>query len=287
MTRFLLLLTVMIWGSTFVCTKILLGFFSPAELLGIRMVIGLPILAVIVAAKKLSLRFTPREQFSLLLGSIVITAHFLIQITGLKTTTATNTGWIISVTPLVLALLSWVFLKERIGRNVIIGIFVATVGIFLLISKGELGNIGWLKSTGDWLILASAHTWAIYTVITRKISRTRHPLAVTFAILVPCGIIMVSYLVLEFDWHKLVILPAIPMAALLFLAVMGTALAHWFWQVGVAKIGAARAGIFLYVEPLTSTALGVAYLKEPFGMFTAIGAAFVIAGVVVAQRRGR
>ena len=113
------------------------------------------------------------------------------------------------------------------------------------------------------------------------------PLAVTFAILVPCGIIMVSYLVLEFDWHKLVTLPAIPMAALLFLAVMGTALAHWFWQVGVAKIGAARAGIFLYVEPLTSTALGVAYLKEPFGMFTAIGAAFVIAGVVVAQRRSR
>ena len=161
-TRLLLLFTVMIWGSTFVCTKILLGFFSPAELLGIRMVIGLPILAVIVAAKKLSLRFTPREQFSLLLGSVVITAHFLIQITGLKTTTATNTGWIISVTPLVLALLSWVFLKERIGRNVIIGIFVATVGIFLLISKGEFGNIGWLKSTGDWLILASAHTWAMH-----------------------------------------------------------------------------------------------------------------------------
>ena len=249
------------------------------------MLIGLPILGGIVAFKKLSLNFKPKEQFSLLLGSIVITAHFLIQITGLKSTTATNTGWIISVTPLVLAVLSYLFLKERIGRNVIVGIIVATAGIFLLISKGDFRSIGWLESVGDWLILISAHTWAIYTVITRNVTRTRNPLAVTFAILVPCGLLMVSYLVVEFDWHKLATLPAAPVVALLFLAIMGTSLAQWFWQLGVAKLGAAKSGIFLYVEPLTSTALGVAYLKEPFGVFTAIGALFVVAGVVVAERR--
>lgn len=275
----------MIWGSTFVATKVLLGYFSPGEILGLRMLIGLPILGGIVAFKKLSLNFKPKEQFSLLLGSIVITAHFLIQITGLKSTTATNTGWIISVTPLVLAVLSYLFLKERIGRNVIVGIIVATAGIFLLISKGDFRSIGWLESVGDWLILISAHTWAIYTVITRNVTRTRNPLAVTFAILVPCGLLMVSYLVVEFDWHKLATLPAAPVVALLFLAIMGTSLAQWFWQLGVAKLGAAKSGIFLYVEPLTSTALGVAYLKEPFGVFTAIGALFVVAGVVVAERR--
>ncbi|MFZ1683123.1 MAG: DMT family transporter [Candidatus Zixiibacteriota bacterium] len=287
LTRFLLLLTVIIWGSTFVATKILLAYFTPAELLGIRMLIGLPILGAVIAVKRISLQFDRKEWISLLLGSFVITAHFLIQITGLKTTTATNTGWIISVTPLALAVLSYVFLKEKIGRNVMIGIAVATVGIFLLISKGDFGSIGWLESPGDWLILISAHTWAIYTVITRTVSRNRNPLAVTFAILVPCGIAMISYLAINFQWHKLAELPPVPMGALLFLAVMGTALAHWFWQEGVAKIGAAKAGIFLYIEPLTSTALGVAYLHEPFGIFTGIGAALVIAGVVVAERRQR
>jgi drug/metabolite transporter (DMT)-like permease len=285
LTRLLLLLTVIIWGSTFVATKILLGYFTPAELLGLRMLVGVPILAAVIAVKKVSLKFDRKERFALLLGSFVITSHFLIQITGLKTATATNTGWIISVTPLALAVLSYVFLKEKIGRNVMIGIAVATLGIFLLISKGDFGSIGWLKSPGDWLILVSAHTWAIYTVVTRNVAKARNPLAVTFAILVPCAIVMIGNLVFNFEWHKLLALPPVPMFAFLFLAVMGTAMAQWWWQAGVGKIGAAKAGIFLYVEPLTSTALGVAYLREPFGIFTGIGAALVIAGVVIAERR--
>jgi drug/metabolite transporter (DMT)-like permease len=287
LTRFLLLLTVMIWGSTFVATKILLGYLSPAEILGLRMLIGVPLLGGLLAVKRVKLEFSRSEWLTLLIGSAVLTAHFLIQITGLKTTTATNTGWIISVTPLAMAVLSFLFLREKIGRNIVIGIALATLGIFLLISKGDFGSIGWLKSTGDWLILISAHTWAIYTVITRTVVRNRNPLAVTSAVFVPCAIVMVIYILFNFEWHKLATLPPVPMASLLFLAILGTALAQWLWQAGVAKIGAAKAGIFLYIEPLTSTALGVAYLHEPFGVFTGIGAALVIAGVVVAESQTR
>jgi drug/metabolite transporter (DMT)-like permease len=96
---------------------------------------------------------------------------------------------------------------------------------------------------------------------------------------------MTAYLLIEFDWAILSTLPARAWGALILLAVFGTALAHWWWQEGVAALGAARAGIFLYVEPLTATALGVALLHEQFGLFTAIGATCVIGGILIAERK--
>jgi len=287
LARLLLFLCVVIWGSTFVATKIMLDYVSPAELLGLRMLIGLPILSLVVLLKRIKLQFEFREHMNLLAGSAVITAHFLIQITGLKYTTATNTGWIIAVTPLALAVLSFLILKERISRNVVVGIIVATGGVMFLVSRGDFSHIGWLKSVGDWLILVSAHTWAIYTIIVRDISRKRNPVAVTFAILLPTTVLMTGYLLVFFDWSVLAAFPARAWAALVLLGVFGTALAHWWWQEGVAALGAARAGIFLYIEPLTATTLGVALLNEQFGLFTAIGAAAVLGGILIAELRSR
>ncbi len=80
------------------------------------------------------------------------------------------------------------------------------------------------------------------------------------------------------DMRYLFSLPTEALIALLFLGVLGT-LAQWFWQIGVAKIGAAKAGIFLYLEPVATTALAIPLLKESFGVFTAIGGLLVMAGV--------
>jgi drug/metabolite transporter (DMT)-like permease len=174
-TRLLLLFTVIVWGWTFVATKICLAYVSPAELLGLRLLIALPILLIVIIVKKVRFEFSRGDYGRILLGSLVITSHFLIQITGLQYTTATNTGWIISVTPLIMAVLSFLFLKERIGVAQVLAIAVATSGILLLMSRGDLTSLGWLRSTGDWLVLVSAHTWAIYTVVTRDLARSKNP----------------------------------------------------------------------------------------------------------------
>ena len=284
MTRFLLLFTVVIWGWTFVATRICLEFLSPAELLGLRLLIGLPVLVVVVILKKIKFRFTPGEWKQILIGSAVITLHFLVQITGLQYTTATNTGWIISVSPLVMAVLAFFFLKEKIGKNQIIAIAVATFGILLLMSHGDLTHLGFLTSLGDWLVLISAHTWAIYTVVTRNLSKTQHPLAITVGVLTPALIVMTVYMAFTSDWTKFAHLPAKGVVALLFLAIVGLALGHWFWQEGVAKVGAARAGIYLYIEPVATTALAIPLLGEPFGWVAAAGASLVLLGVYIGQR---
>jgi len=165
-----------------------------------------------------------------------------------------------------------------------VGILVATLGILVLISKGHLSNIAWLKSRGDWLILLSAHTWALYTISTRDLSRSRHPLAVTLIVFTPLTVVCLTTMVFTSHLSTFVSLPIPPVLAMLFLGVLGTA-AQWFWQEGVARLGAAKAGVFLYLEPLATTALAVPLLGESYGRFTAFGGVMVLAGVWWAQRR--
>jgi drug/metabolite transporter (DMT)-like permease len=283
----LLLCAVVMWGWTFVATKILLTEIGPVEIIALRLAIGLPFVAILLLVKRVPLRFERVDAAPLLAGGGIMTAHFLIQIAGLLTTTASNTGWIISVTPLALAVLSFLVLRERIGRFGVAGIAVATAGILLLVSRGNLTNMDWLRSTGDWLILLSAHTWAAYTVVTRNLVRRRNPLAVTFAIFAISAVLVAAVFVWSADLERVRSLSVGGIAALLYLAIAALAVGQWFWQVGVAKLGAARAGLYLYIEPLATLTLAVPLLGEPFGAVTALGGGMVLAGVYLGQRKPR
>lgn len=284
MSRILLLVTIVIWGWTFVATKICLAHMSPVELLGLRFLLAMPVMLAVILGKGLDLR-PGRHSRRLLVGSAVITVHFLIQITGLRYTSATNTGWLIAASPLAMAVLAFAVLGERVTRRTVTGIATATVGVVLLVSRGDLDDLGWIYSVGDWLVLASAHTWALYTIAIRDLARERHPLSVSFSILVPPAVLLTVIILGFHDWRRLLDLPTEAIIALLFLGIPGTALAQWFWQEGVADLGATKAGLFLYLEPLATTALAVPYLGEPFGPFALIGGLLVLTGVWYAQRR--
>ena len=283
----LLLVAVVVWGWTFVATKIVVAEIGPVELFALRLAIGWPFLGLVLLAKRVPLGFTREDARPLLVGGGVFTLHFLVQITGLETTTATNTAWIITITPLVLAVLSFVLLGERIGWNGVAGIGIATTGILLLVSRGRLADLGWLRSSGDWLALASAHTWAFYTVATRDLVRRRHPLAVTFAILAIAAVLMTVLFLATGDLEAVRTLSPRAVGALLYLGIPGLALGHWFWQEGVAALGGARSGLYLYLEPLATVGLAVPLLGEPFGPFIALGGAMVLLGVYVGQREAR
>lgn len=279
-----LLSAVVIWGWTFVATKVLVAELGPVEIFALRLLIGLPFLGAVLVLRRVPLRFGRADIRPLFLGALILTLHFLVQIGGLVTTTAINTGWIVAVSPLVLALLSFLFLGERLGRGGVVGIAVATAGILLLVSRGNLTDLGWLRSRGDWLVLLSAHTWAFYTVMTRDLVRRRHPLAVTFCILVLAAVIMTVLFVVFGDIAKIRSLSPGALVALGYLGIAGMALGQWFWQEGVSRLGASRAGLYLYLEPLATLTLAIPLLGEPFGPFIALGGAMVLAGVFLGQR---
>lgn len=285
--RAFLLVAVVIWGSGFAATKVLVREIGPVEILGLRLAIGLPFLGALLLWRRARFGFARADARALLLGGVILTVHFLVQIWGLVSATAINTGWIISASPLALAVLSFVLLRERIGWRGVAGIGIATLGILLLVSRGELNDLGWLRSTGDWLILASAHTWALYTVATRDLVRRRDPLAVTFVVLLIVAAFTGVLFAATADMAAVRGLSPRGLAALVYLSIPGLALGLWFWQEGVAKLGATRAGFYLYLEPLATVAVAVPLLGERFGPFIALGGGLVLAGVYLGQRDRR
>jgi len=281
-TQLLLLIAVVIWGSTFVASKICLGVMSPIQLVAGRFLLAAPALFLLARLRGASFRLGAQKKV-LLLATIIFSCHYLLQTWALEFTTATNSGWLVAVSPLAIALLAAVFLREPAPPAA--GFLLASLGIVLLVSRGDLRSLGSLSSVGDLMVLTSTFTWAVFTIITRNPSRSLDPVVVTFVMTVPLA---ASALVLPFvvegwtPWSELGLETSL---ALLFLGIAGVALAQWFWQRGVAKLGAAQAGVFLYLEPLATTFLAVSYLDEPFGLSTALGGALVILGVFFARRR--
>jgi drug/metabolite transporter (DMT)-like permease len=279
------LLAVTFWGWSFVATKVLLRYLTATEVLGARLLLGVPLLALLMFSRGGRPRFARREWGTVAGGGLVLLLHFVIQITALKYTSATNTGWIIAVTPLTIALLSFLFLGERLTVAQVLGIAIATLGILLLVSGGRPSTLGWLASRGDWLVLASTSTWALYTVGTRNLSRARDPLTATTMMLTVTAVVVIGFMLFSSDGDAFVRLPAEAVAAALFLGFACSAVAFWFWQQGVAQLGAARTGFFLYLEPVATTALAVPYLGESFTVVTVAGGLLVLAGVYLAGRR--
>jgi drug/metabolite transporter (DMT)-like permease len=281
----LALAAVILWGWSFVFTKILIPELGAVEIYAVRLALGLPVVAALVWIRRVPLRFTRADVWPLVAGSVVFTLHVFVQLAGLRTTTATNTGWIIAVSPLALALLAAVFLRERIGRAGLAGIATATTGVILLVSRGRLTDLAWLRNSGDWLILTSAVTWAIYTVLTRNLVQRRHPLAVTLAVLVASAAFTFVLIVAFADLARVRHLSTQGVGAALYLGILGLACGQWCWQEGVSKLGATRAGVYLYLEPLATLALAIPVLGEPFGATSMLGGGLVLFGVYVAERK--
>jgi len=286
LARIYLLICVIIWGWTFVATRICLQYLSPAELLAARFVMATPLVWLLLRFSGQRLRIEPRLRPAALLAAALFLVHFVVQNVGLTLTSATNTAWLVAVSPLAMAALAALILREHPGRNTWIGIVVAFAGVLLLVSQGRMTDMDWLSSTGDWLALTSAFTWALYSIATRDLSRSHHPMVVTGAMLVPCLVTMGVWVLFTSDLEAYRRLSGEAILALLFLGFLGMGLGHWLWLEGVARLGAAQAGVFLYIEPLATTALAVPYLHEPFGFWSAVGAVLVLAGVFLSSLNG-
>jgi RarD protein len=280
-----LLVAVILWGWSFVATKVLLQYLSPAEVMGTRLLLGVPPMILVLLVKRMFPRLPRRDWILMGACSLVLISHFLIQITGMQYTSATNTAWIIAVTPLAIVLLAVLFLGEKLRRPQIIGIVTASIGVLILVSRGDPTQLGGLTNVGDWMVLVSAFTWAAYTVLSRHIADGRHPLFVTTVVLAIAAVFSVAYMLARTDWGVFRRLPPEGWLAAIFLGLFCISVTLWIWNEGVARIGASRAGFFLYLEPLFATSVAVPLLGDFFGLPTVLGGAFIIGGVMLAERR--
>ena len=155
--------TVVIWGMTFISTKILLRAFLPIEILLLRFLIGA--LALTVACPKRLKTGNVRQELTFVAAGLSgICLYYLLENIALSCTLASNVGVIISVAPFFTAILAHVFLKseERLRAGCFVGFAVAMAGICLISFQGGVQ----FSPLGDLLALLAALVWAVYSLLT-------------------------------------------------------------------------------------------------------------------------
>jgi len=284
MTSLLLIAAVAMWGMSFVATKLCLEYLSPAEIIAARFVPALALLFIVAWRKRLSFRFMAGQWKIALACAVVLVAHLLIQVEGMKTTTATNTAWLITTIPVFIVVLSYVFLRERISTRQGLGMSLAAFGVVVLVSRGNLRSIEFIKSYGDWLVLVSCVTWAIYTILSKRVTASQS-LAVTIAILALAAVMIVPPVLISSGVTKYFALPAKIIFALLFLGIFCLGLAYWFWTEALQRKTAGQVGAYLYLEPLSTTLVAPFVLRESITPSLVGGAILVIIGVWLVEHR--
>ena len=221
---------------------------------------------------------------------------------GVSMTSAVSAGVIMASIPAVVAILSWIFLKERIGLRVWLAVGLGALGIGLLsLSKSELsaqalqGSQAFL-AMGDWkidktlvgnlLVFAAVLCEAAYAVIGKKLTGTLSPKRIT-ALINLWGFLLMTPMGLYAAWHFDFLAVRAPIWVLLvFYAMAASVWTVWLWMTGLKSVPAAKAGVFTVMLPISAAIVGVLVLGEPLGGMQLVAFGLALAGVVLATLPG-
>lgn len=278
-------ITIIIWGTTFVSTKVLLEDFAPVDILFYRFLIGLIVL-IMVHPHVLTFRSWRQEALFAGAGLCGVTLYFLLENIALTLTYASNAGMIVAVIPMITAVLAHFFLSgEKLEPRFFIGFAAAFTGLALIFFNGQM--MLKLNPLGDILAAASAFVWAAYAILMKKISTFGyHTIQCTQRIFLYGLLFMVPALFL-FDFR----FDASPFASpanwlnILFLGAGASALCFvtWNWSVGV--LGAVKTSAYIYMVPVITIAASVVILQEKLTWVAFCGGALTLAGLYISESK--
>ncbi len=282
------LFAVVVWGASFIATKIAVGEVSPITVVWLRFGMGVLVLgAVVLQRRQLALPSRGDLLYFTVLGFFGITFHQWLQSNGLVTSQASTSSWIVASTPIYMALLGWLILREKVRLPGILGIAVAAAGVLVVATRGDLASLasGRLGAPGDWLILASSPNWAVFSILSRK-GLKKYPSAGMLFWVMTAGWLLTSILFFAGPGlSDIARLSTNGWLAVAFLGVLCSGLAYVFWYDALALLPSSQVGSFLYLEPLVTVGIAAVMLGERITVFTWIGGLAILFGVWMVSLR--
>lgn len=280
-----LLLTVFIWGTTFVATKVALRDMPPLTFTLLRFVLGALVLVPMAWAEHRSTPATIEWRPLFLAGLTGGCLYFALQNVGLVYTTASKASLILAGVPALTALLSVIFLGEPISRARALGVTASIVGVAVIILADRSATLSGGSLIGDLLMVATGASWAVYTVLSSRLGRSASPTlisAATFGFGALFMLPLAGYEALAQPAPTFTLAGAL---ALGYLGLIASPLPFLLWNSALGQIDASEAAVYVNLVPVVAVASSVLLLGERIVLGQLLGGALVLAGVWAAGRQ--
>lgn len=275
---------VAVWGTTFVNTKILYNSgLTPSEIFFLRFLIAY-VAIWFISPRKLFANSWRDEGTMLLLGITGGSLFFVAENSAVALTYVNNVSFITSTSPLVTVILGIVFVKSiKATWTLIVGSLIALVGVGLVIFNGSF--ILHLNPWGDLLALLTAVSWAVYTLLMKRVSERYSAVFITRKLFF-YGLLTVLPMFLIDPWTVSLGTLLTPKVAfnLLLLGLVASFLCFALWTVVIERLGVMTASNYQYLNPITTVVASAIWLSEPMTAIAYIGSALILIGVIVSNK---
>lgn len=278
-------LTVCVWGTTFVSTKVLMiNGLSPAQIFTLRFAIAY-ILMLAFSHKRLFADKWRDEGLMALLGITGGSLYFLSENEAMNFTTTTNTSLIVCSCPLFATLLVRMFYKSaRINTLQLLGSLLAFVGMGVVVLNGRF--VLHLSPVGDALAFTACICWAVYSLLMKMVSERYSAAFITRKVFFYGVLTITPYYIVEpgMPAMEIFLKPAV-IGNLLFLGCLASMVCFLTWNWCISKLGAVKATNWVYFNPITTMMAASLILGERITVYFLLGAACILAGMYLAERR--
>ncbi|MEW5938410.1 MAG: DMT family transporter [Chloroflexota bacterium] len=271
-----------LWGGMYVVSKVVLEVVPPFALLTARLVLGIITLGIVIALRPRP-RLTKEQAWgSFWIGFVGYGVSLAFQFVGTKLSTASNGALVTSATPAFVLLFAPSLLGEKTTARRMVALAVSSLGVLAVIDprNAELSpSLFW----GNLSLLAAALTWALYSVLVRRISQTGDLLASSVIMLAggfPSSLIFGAW---EVRLQGIGAVTLGTIGGILFLGIISTAVAMFLWNYAFAKLPAALASLTFFAQPVAGTILGVLFLREQVTPLFFLGGVLIGLGLVMAS----
>ena len=279
------ILTILIWGTTFISTKVLLSHFTPIEILFFRFSLGF-IALLLIYPHKLVLTDKKQEKLFMLAGLCGVTLYFLFENIALTYSFASNIGVIVSISPFITGILTHFFLKqEKLKLSFFLGFFVSITGVALISFNGS--TVLKLNPIGDILAVLAAATWSIYSIVTKKISDYQYNTIQVTRRIFFYGLIFMLPALFFFDFHIGIDRFKEPLLLfnILFLGFGASAVCFVTWNLSLKLLGVLKTSVYIYAVPVITVAFSAFILKEKITSIAMVGTFLTLAGLFISENR--
>lgn len=272
------------WGSAFIAGKVAVKDFEPATVAFLRFLGASILLFPIMWLMEKNRKKPTLKDYGLfaVLGLTGIAVYNICFFIATKHAPVIKSSLFIASNPVLIVLLSGLFLKETITKNHMIGMVIALTGVTFIITDGHLLSLfQYGFETIDFVLLGAVISWALYSVVGKVVLKKFSAVESTTYAVAFGTIFLFPFAYMETSWQDVLNANFSTWIAISHMSIFVTVVSFIMYYYGIKEVGAAKASIFINVMPVSAVLMATIFLGETFTLAQGIGAAFVLTGVYI------